>query len=84
MNTSPHVTDLHFVQNVPLPAPACVLSEIKRSDEEAAFVAESRDTIRAILNGQDERFLVIAGPCSIHDTEAVSYTHLTLPTIYSV
>lgn len=70
MNTSPQVTDLHVVQNVPLPAPAFVLSEIKRSDDEASFVAESRDTIRAILNGQDERFLVIAGPCSIHDTEA--------------
>ena len=70
MNTSPQVTDLHVVQNVPLPAPAFVLSEIKRSDDEASFVAESRDTIRAILNGQDERFLVIAGPCSIHDTKA--------------
>ena len=70
MNTSPQVTDLHVVQNVPLPAPAFVLSEIKRSDEEAAFVAESRDTIRAILNRRDKRFLVIAGPCSIHDTKA--------------
>ena len=70
MNTTPQVADLHVVRNVPLPAPAFVLSEIKRDVTEAAFVAQSRETIRAILNGRDKRFLVIAGPCSIHDTKA--------------
>ena len=70
MNTAPQVADLHVVQNVPLPAPAFVMSEIKRNDEEAAFVARSRETIRAILNGEDPRLLVIVGPCSIHDTNA--------------
>ncbi|HJM63377.1 MAG: 3-deoxy-7-phosphoheptulonate synthase [Roseibacillus sp.] len=70
MNTTPQVADLHVVRNVPLPAPAFVLSEIKRDTGEAAFVAQSRETIRAILSGHDERFLVIAGPCSIHDTRA--------------
>lgn len=70
MNTTPQVADLHVVRNVPLPAPAFVLSEIKRGAAEAAFVAQSRETIRAILNGHDKRFLVIVGPCSIHDTRA--------------
>ena len=69
MNTT-QVTDLHVVRNVPLPAPAFVLSEIERSSEEAEFVAGSRETIRAILNRVDDRLLVIAGPCSIHDTTA--------------
>jgi 3-deoxy-7-phosphoheptulonate synthase len=70
MNTAPQITDLHVVQNLPLPAPAFILSEIKRSDEAASFVAQSRETIRAILAGADERMLVIVGPCSIHDTTA--------------
>lgn len=70
MNTAPQVTDLHVVQNVPLPAPAYVLSEIRRSDAEAAFVARSRASIRDILNQDDDRFLVVVGPCSIHDTAA--------------
>ncbi len=70
MNTAPQVTDLHVVRNVPLPAPAFILSEIRRSDAEAAFVARSREAIRAILSGRDPRFLVIVGPCSIHDPEA--------------
>ncbi|WP_341501123.1 3-deoxy-7-phosphoheptulonate synthase [Gallaecimonas sp. GXIMD4217] len=29
-----------------------------------------RDAIRAILDGQDDRLLVIMGPCSIHDVDA--------------
>ncbi len=70
MNSAPKVTDLHVVRNLPLPAPAFVLSEIRRNDEEASFVARSRDTIRAILAGEDKRLLVIVGPCSIHDTVA--------------
>ena len=70
MNTTPQVSDLHVVRNVPLPAPAFVLSEIRRDAGEAAFVAQSRETIRDILSGDDNRFLVVAGPCSIHDTRA--------------
>ena len=67
---APQVSDLHIVQNTPLPAPALSLTEIPRSHEQAHFVAQSRDTIRKILSGQDPRFLVIVGPCSIHDRSA--------------
>lgn len=31
------------------------------------FIEESRQTVRAILNGADPRLLVILGPCSIHE-----------------
>lgn len=31
------------------------------------FIQESRETVRAILNGTDPRLLLIIGPCSIHD-----------------
>jgi 3-deoxy-7-phosphoheptulonate synthase len=31
------------------------------------FIEESRQTVRAILNGTDPRLLLIVGPCSIHD-----------------
>lgn len=64
------VTDLHISSNIPLPAPALLLSEIKRSKEQAEFMADSRQHIRNILNGEDHRLLLICGPCSIHDTEA--------------
>lgn len=31
------------------------------------FIEDSRQTVRAILNGTDPRLLLIVGPCSIHD-----------------
>jgi len=47
-----------------------MLSEVERTQKQAEFMAESRQHIRNILNGQDHRMLLICGPCSIHDTEA--------------
>jgi 3-deoxy-7-phosphoheptulonate synthase len=70
------VTDLHIARNVPLPSPARLQAEIPRGDERADFVARSRADLRALLSGNDPRFLVIVGPCSIHDTEAgIEYAH---------
>jgi len=34
------------------------------------LVGGTRESIRRILNGQDDRLLVVMGPCSIHDTAA--------------
>ncbi|NKX53429.1 3-deoxy-7-phosphoheptulonate synthase [Arthrobacter mobilis] len=63
---SPHGTDTA----VPLPSPAALLEELPLPAELAAAIARGRDQIRAVLAGVDDRLLVIAGPCSIHDTEA--------------
>ncbi|MFM1989199.1 MAG: hypothetical protein RJA99_2156 [Pseudomonadota bacterium] len=39
-----------------------------------ALVAESRERIRAILQGRDDRLLTVVGPCSIHDpSSALDY-----------
>jgi 3-deoxy-7-phosphoheptulonate synthase len=35
-----------------------------------ALVADTRNQIRRIMNGDDDRLLVIIGPCSIHDPAA--------------
>ena len=64
------VTDIHITKNIPLPAPAVLQAEVSRSDQQADFIAESREIIRNILKGTDDRFLLIVGPCSIHDTKA--------------
>ena len=64
------VSDLNVASNIPLPAPALMLHEIPRSDRQADFVAEARQTIHKIIFQEDPRFLVIVGPCSIHDTVA--------------
>ncbi len=41
--------------------------EFPLDGQSADFVKESRSVIRAILEGSDNRLLVIAGPCSVHD-----------------
>ncbi|MFC5051053.1 3-deoxy-7-phosphoheptulonate synthase [Rubritalea spongiae] len=64
------VSDLHVTKNIPLPTPADLMAEVERTAEQATFIAESRQTIRNILEGKDERFLLVVGPCSIHDTKA--------------
>ncbi len=61
------VSDLNVRSNIPLPAPALMLHEIARSDTQEEFVAEARRQIREILLRNDPRFLLIVGPCSIHD-----------------
>ncbi|WP_300766061.1 3-deoxy-7-phosphoheptulonate synthase [uncultured Bifidobacterium sp.] len=54
----------------PLPTPAEVLTELSMSHQAQETVAYSRDEIRACLYGQDDRLLVIVGPCSVHDPRA--------------
>ena len=60
----------------PLPTPAQVLAELPLTDKAQEIVAYSRDEIRACLYGQDDRLLVIVGPCSVHDPQAaLDYAH---------
>ena len=64
------VSDIHVSSNLVLPSPIELLERIPRSDHHADFVVKSRHAIREIIFGNDPRLLVIAGPCSIHDTTA--------------
>ena len=64
------VSDLNIASNIPLPAPALMLHEIPRTASQEAFVVESRDQIREIIWGRQARWLLIVGPCSIHDPHA--------------
>jgi 3-deoxy-7-phosphoheptulonate synthase len=59
------------VQSIrPLVPPALLLEEIPLSADGVHFVARARSTVQSILNGHDDRLMVIVGPCSIHDPEA--------------
>ena len=64
------VSDLHIKSNVPLPSPQALIDEVARTDAQAEFVANARRQIQEILFGGDPRWLVVVGPCSIHDTKA--------------
>jgi 3-deoxy-7-phosphoheptulonate synthase len=70
MNTIDATADLHVASFTTLPSPAEVAAELPIGDERAALVSRTRDEVRAIMAGADDRVLVVVGPCSIHDTEA--------------
>lgn len=53
-----------------LPSPAQLLAERPRTESQARFVAQAREDIHEALFTDDPRFLLIIGPCSIHDSEA--------------
>ncbi|MBD8506226.1 3-deoxy-7-phosphoheptulonate synthase [Hoyosella sp. G463] len=63
-------SDVHVRSISPLPSPREILEEMPLGDERASLVASSRDEVRAILDGTDDRLVVVTGPCSVHDTEA--------------
>jgi 3-deoxy-7-phosphoheptulonate synthase len=62
--------NLHIASNVPLPSPRGLVAELAPTEAQTAFIATSRQDIREIIFGDDRRFLVIVGPCSIHDRDA--------------
>ena len=64
------VTDVNITKNDPLPSPSDLRLQISKTNEQREFIADSRKEIVKCLNGDSEKFLLIVGPCSIHDTEA--------------
>lgn len=55
-----------------LVSPAELAEKIPLDQTTADFIMSSRKEIEAIINGEDDRLLVIIGPCSIHDTKAAT------------
>ncbi len=64
------VSDIHVSSNLVLPTPRELLAQLPASDSDTDFIFQSRRAIREIIFGNDPRLLIIAGPCSIHDTVA--------------
>ncbi len=62
--------DLNIAGITQLTPPGELKSELPITDHASEIVADSRQVIEAILDGEDPRLLVIVGPCSIHDPNA--------------
>ncbi|MGO8757040.1 MAG: 3-deoxy-7-phosphoheptulonate synthase [Terracidiphilus sp.] len=67
----PHRTEDLRIQwtKVVLP-PVFLEEELPVTEAASDTIFSTRQQISAILNGQDDRLLVLVGPCSIHDTKA--------------
>ncbi len=62
--------DLRVENYKPLLPPAILLEELPLSERGADTVARGRQDVARILRGEDDRLVVVVGPCSIHDTDA--------------
>ena len=63
-------SDLNVVETRSLPSPAALLAELPKSAAQAEFVTQARSDIHRLIFTDDKRFLLIVGPCSIHDLDA--------------
>jgi 3-deoxy-7-phosphoheptulonate synthase len=62
--------DLNVVEAVPLVPPSVLRQELPMTEAANRTVVEGREAIKRILRQEDDRLLVIVGPCSIHDPKA--------------
>jgi 3-deoxy-7-phosphoheptulonate synthase len=66
-----HATDDLRIERIrPLIPPAILMENLPLSEAASTTVADGRAAITKVLRGQDDRLVVIVGPCSIHDVEA--------------
>src|SRR4051812_1518359 len=67
---APATNDLHVAGFQPLISPHELLAELPLAPAHAKLVQDSRDQVRRVLAGQDDRLVVVVGPCSVHDPAA--------------
>jgi len=70
MQSRYNTDDLRICATKEVIAPVQAHDEIPMSATAAKTTLEARKGIHKILTGEDDRLLVIVGPCSIHDTQA--------------
>jgi 3-deoxy-7-phosphoheptulonate synthase len=67
---SGRIRDQRIERHVPLSAPRELMAEIPLSDVHAEVLLRGRADVQGVLRGQDDRLLVVVGPCSVHDIDA--------------
>ena len=67
--------NINNINNIPIPSEIINNSRLNNNDYQ--FIYNSRKTIQNILDGKDNRLLVVVGPCSIHHYDtAIEYAKL--------
>ena len=67
---SDRVRDRRIERAVELVSPAQILEDLPLGEEREEAVLRHRAEVASILNREDDRLLVIVGPCSVHDVDA--------------
>jgi 3-deoxy-7-phosphoheptulonate synthase len=72
MQTKYNTDDLRICATREVIAPVQVHDEMPITDAAAQTTLDARADIHRILTGEDDRLLVVVGPCSIHDPKAAT------------
>lgn len=54
----------------PLMAPEILIEDLPVNESQTRTIADGRDDIARVMTREDDRLVVVVGPCSIHDPEA--------------
>lgn len=69
-----HNHNIRIKNRLSLMTPLALNEQYPVKEEQARFIADSREAAVRILKGEDSRLLAIVGPCSIHDpSSALDY-----------
>jgi 3-deoxy-7-phosphoheptulonate synthase len=79
---SDNVSDINISSETVLITPEALKLELPVSEESLSVIKSSRQTISDIIHRRDHRFLVICGPCSIHDLDAAKEYALKLKELH--
>ena len=69
-NQGDAVRDQRIERLVPLITPQELFDELPLDDQRVATLLNGRAAAHAVLDGDDDRLMVVVGPCSVHDVEA--------------
>eukprot|EP01061_Rhynchopus_euleeides_P020234 TRINITY_DN32977_c0_g1_i1.p2 TRINITY_DN32977_c0_g1~~TRINITY_DN32977_c0_g1_i1.p2 ORF type:complete len:366 (+),score=174.73 TRINITY_DN32977_c0_g1_i1:57-1154(+) len=70
-DTSRLVTEnLHIEAEVPICKPSELKARLPRRSKHVATVHEGQVAVKRVLDGEDNRLIVVVGPCSVHDVQA--------------
>ena len=70
MTISKLTDDLKISSMKELISPSDLIKQLPMTDKAITTVVKTRSDIIDILNGKDERLILVVGPCSIHDVDA--------------
>lgn len=73
-NDTTSIDDTRIARVRPLITPSLLEEDLPLSPEHRNLVSTSRGEISRVLTGQDDRIVVVVGPCSVHDPDqAIAY-----------
>ena len=70
MKNDKRLRDVRILEAQALLSPEAMAESYPATEKAAETVLRGRDEVQRILRREDDRFLVVVGPCSIHDPES--------------